>query len=145
MKPGFYLGIWNGDRNKIIVLPSFQLATHFNSQKTNNLGLLMNSVSLICSWILVFPIGILEVSTSRKSYLNLFHFFTRLLTSKHLKLYSTYLVGRNGTMWQTCFSAPQNAKKKISLNLKTKCVTEFLLTVSSSSMMDYTFHYVVIT
>ena len=28
---------------------------------------------------------------------------------------------------------------------KTKCVTDFLLTVRSSSMKDYTFHYVVRT
>jgi len=31
----FYLGIWNDDRTKIIVLPSFQLATRLNSQNTN--------------------------------------------------------------------------------------------------------------
>jgi len=31
----FYLGIWNDDRTKIIVLPSFQLATRLNSQSTN--------------------------------------------------------------------------------------------------------------
>jgi len=36
-------------------------------------------------------------------------------------------------------------KKKISWHIKTKCVTDFLFTVSSSSMKDYTFHYVVIT
>jgi len=31
----FYLGIWNDDRTKMIVLPSFQLATRLNSQNTN--------------------------------------------------------------------------------------------------------------
>jgi len=31
----FYLGIWNGDRTKMIVLPSFHLATQLNSQNTN--------------------------------------------------------------------------------------------------------------
>jgi len=31
----FYLGIWNDDRSKVIVLPSFQLATRLNSQNTN--------------------------------------------------------------------------------------------------------------
>jgi hypothetical protein len=65
---------------------------------------------------------------------------SRLLTSKHLKLVSAYLVVRNGEMWKTCISAPQNAKKIISWNIKSKCVTDFLLTVRSSSMKDYTCH-----
>jgi len=30
-----YLGFWNDDRTKILVLPSFQLATRLNSQNTN--------------------------------------------------------------------------------------------------------------
>ena len=33
-------------------------------------------------------------------------------------------------------------KMKVSRNIKTKCVTEFLLRVRSSSMKDYTCHYV---
>jgi len=52
------------------------------------------------------------------TFLNLFQFLTRLLTSKHLKLFSTYLVGPNGTMLRTCFSALQNAKEENHLNLK---------------------------
>ena len=96
-------------------------------------------------WILVIPIGIIDVSTSRKCFLILFQFFTQLLTSKHLKLFSTYLVGRNGTKWNLWFSAPKNAKKVNNLKHKNESVTDFLLTVRSSSMMDYTFHYVVIT
>ena len=35
IKPVFYLGIWNDDRNKIIVLPSFQLVTRINSENRN--------------------------------------------------------------------------------------------------------------
>jgi len=31
----FYLGIWNDNRTKMIVLPSFHLATPLNSQNTN--------------------------------------------------------------------------------------------------------------
>jgi len=31
----FYLGIWNNDRTKIIVLPSFHLATRLKSQNAN--------------------------------------------------------------------------------------------------------------
>jgi len=78
-------------------------------------------------------------------FLTLFQFLTRLLTSKHLKIFSTYPRGRKETMWKTCFSSPQIAKKRISWYIKTKCATDFLLTVSSSSMKNYTFNYVVIT
>jgi len=52
------------------------------------------------------------------NFLNLFQFLTLLLTSKHLKHISTYLVGRNGLMSETCFSAPQNAKKANQLKHK---------------------------
>ena len=61
-----FLRIWNDDSTKMIDLPSFQLATRWNSETQMKLSLLMNSDSLICSWILVFPIGIIEFSTSRK-------------------------------------------------------------------------------
>ena len=47
----------------------------------------------------------------KMNFLTSFHFDTRLLTSKHIKLFSTYLVQRNNTMSKTCFSVPQNAKK----------------------------------
>ena len=61
----FYFGIWN-ELTKIIVFPSFELTTSLNSQNTIKLCLLMNPDTLICLWILVYPIGIIEVSTSRK-------------------------------------------------------------------------------
>jgi len=130
----------------MIVLPSFQLATRLHSQNTNetvfnnelwHINLFMNIVTSIwhnrsfdLPWML---------------FLTLFELLTRLLTSKLLKLFITYLVGRNGTMWKRCFSSPQNARKENQLKHKTKCVKDFLLLVSSSSMKDYTFHYVVIT
>jgi len=62
-------------------------------------------------------------------FLILFQLLPRLLTSKHRKIFSTYLVGRNGTMWNTCFSDPQNENKESSWSIKTKCVTIILLTV----------------
>jgi hypothetical protein len=62
----FYLGIWNDDRTKTIVLPSFQFATSLNSQNTNETESINELCTLFCLWILVFPIGIIEVSTSRK-------------------------------------------------------------------------------
>ena len=62
----FYLGIWNDERTKIIFLPSFLTVALLNSQNRNETRLLMNSDTLICIWILVFPIGIIQVSTPRK-------------------------------------------------------------------------------
>ena len=61
----FYLGIWNVERTKIIYLPSFQLVPRLNSQNRNETSLLMNSDTSNCIWILVFPIGIIQVSTPR--------------------------------------------------------------------------------
>ena len=46
--------------------PSFQLATRLNSQNTIESEFLIKSDTLISLWILVFPIGIIEVLTSRK-------------------------------------------------------------------------------
>ena len=65
-KQYFYLGIWEDERSKIILLPSFQLVTRLNSQKRNEKSLLMNSDTLIYIWILAFPIGIIQVSIPRK-------------------------------------------------------------------------------
>ena len=62
----FYLGIWENERSKIILLTSFQLFTRLNSQNRNETCLLMNSDTLNCIWILAFPIGIIQVSTPRK-------------------------------------------------------------------------------
>jgi hypothetical protein len=72
----FYLGIWNDDRTKMIVLPSFHLATRFNSQNANESRLLMKSNTLICLWIFLVPIGIIEVSTSRNCCF--WHYFSSL-------------------------------------------------------------------
>jgi len=44
--------------------------------------------------------------------LPLFHFDTRLLTSKHAKVFSTYLVAWNGATWKSWFSARQNAENE---------------------------------
>ena len=67
-KQYFYLGIWEDERSKIIFLPSFQLVTRLNSQNRNETRLLMNSDTLICIWILAFPIGLIQVSTPRKKF-----------------------------------------------------------------------------
>ena len=86
----FYLGIWNDERTKIIFLPSFQLVTRFNSENRNETSLLMNSDTLICIWILAFPIWHNSSFDSTKiKFFTLFQFLTRLLTRDHFNLIST--------------------------------------------------------
>jgi hypothetical protein len=106
----FYLGIWNDESTKIF-WPSFQLVTRLNSQNRNDTRLLMNSDTLICIWILVFPIGIIQVSTPRKwSFLLYFWSLpdywppTTLISLVHNSL------GVMERCEKTCFSASQNAK-----------------------------------
>jgi len=122
----FYLGIWNDDRSNIIVLPSFQLLTRINSQirKENEF------INVLWHIILYMNIGISNwhnwsFDTRNMKFFTLFQFLKRFLTPKYPKRVSTYLVGRNGSMWKTCFSAPQNAIKEISWIIKTKCITSF--------------------
>ena len=68
----FYLGIWEDEGSKKIFFLFF-LVKQLNSQKRNYTNLLMNSDTLICIWILAFPIGIIQVSTPRKwSFLHYF-------------------------------------------------------------------------
>jgi len=142
----FYLGIWNNDRTKIIVLPSFQVVTRINSQNRNE----TEFISILWLTILCMNIGIFNwhnwgFHLTNMRFFTLFLFLTRFLTSKYLKLFSTYLVGRKRAMWKTCFSAPHNAKKENQLKHKTKCITAFLSTDRSSRMNDYTCHYEVST
>ena len=54
------------------------------------------------------------------NFLTLFQFLTRLVNSKHLKLFITYLGGRNGTMWKRAFQLLKMRKKKISWNIDQK-------------------------
>ena len=50
----FYLGIWNDDSTKIIVLPSFQLVTRINSQNRN----VTEFINILWQFILYMNIGI---------------------------------------------------------------------------------------
>ena len=139
----FYLGVWNDERAKIIFLPSFQLVTRLNSQNRNETILLTNSVTLICIWILEFPIGIIQVSTPRKwsflLYFSSLHDYWPPTTLSYE--YITRLVEME---WceKRAFQLLKMRKMKVFWIIKTKCVTDFLLTVRSSCMKDYTFHYV---
>ena len=66
MKPVFLFGVLRR-RFYNNILPSFQLVTRLNSQNRNETSLLMDTDTLICKWILAFPIGVIQVSTPRKS------------------------------------------------------------------------------
>ena len=74
-KQYFYSGISNDGRTKIIVLPSFQLAKLLNSQNRNETEFINEIWHKIFIWILMIPVGIIQVSTPRKwSILNNFSF-----------------------------------------------------------------------
>ena len=87
----------------------------------------MNSGTLICLWILVFPIGIIEVSTSRK------YFFWLYFSSLYdYWLPSTWNSLVHNTSWgemerceEGAFQLLKMRKKKISRIINTKCVTDF--------------------
>ena len=137
------MGIWNDEGTKIIFLPSFQLVTRLNSQKSNEKILLVNSDTLICIWMLAFPILIIQVSTPRKwsflLYFSSLHDYwtpTTLISLVHNSLVEMEWCEKRA------FQLLKLRKMKVSRNIKTKCVTDFLLTVRSSSMKDYTCHYV---
>ena len=98
----------------------------------------MNSNALICLWIFVFPISIIEVSTSRKfcfwlCFSSLHDYWPRRTWNS--------LVHTSWGIMERCEKRAfhlKMRKKKISSNIKTKCVTDILLTVRSSIMKDYT-------
>ena len=61
----FCLGIWSVDRTNMILLHSFQLATRLNSRNIYESVFHNKSETLICIWIFVYPICIIEVTTPR--------------------------------------------------------------------------------
>ena len=129
-KKYFYLGFWEYERSKIIFLPSLQLVTRLNSQNRNETSLLMNSDTLICIWILAFPISIIQVSTPRK-WSFLLHFGslhddwppTTLISLEHNSL------GETEWCEKRAFQLLKMRKMKVSWNIRTKCETDILLTV----------------
>ena len=122
-----YIWIWNDDRSTIIVLPSFQLVTRLNSQNRNE-NVFINEYCHINLYMnILSPNGIIEVSTTRIwSFFTLFQFLTRLKTSKYLKVHIS--AGEMERREKRAFQLLKMPKKKISWNIKTKCVTDFLFT-----------------
>ena len=141
MKPLFLFGNLRRWTFKIIFLLSLQVVTRLNSQNRNETSLLMNSDTLICIWILAFPIGIIQVSTPRKwSFL---HYFSSL---HDYWSPTTFISLENNSLGEMewCekrdFQLIKMRKMKVSRNIKTTCVTNFLLT--GLRVWNYTCHYV---
>ena len=86
----------------------------------------MNSVTLIFLWILVFPIGIIEFSTSRKYcfwlYFSSYHDYWPRSTCKSL-VHTSW--GEMERCEKRAFQLLEMRKKKISSKIKTNCGTEF--------------------
>ena len=143
MKPGFLFGNLRKERSKIILLPSFQLVTRLNWKNRNETILLMNSDTSICIWILAFPIGIIQVSTPRKwSFLLYFSSFHDYWPPTTLISLENNSLGEMEWFENRAFQLLKMRKMKVSRNIRTKCVTDFLLKLWSSSKKDYTCHYV---
>ena len=82
----FYLGIWNDDRTKMIVFPTFQLATRLRSQNRNE----KEFINELWHINLYLNIGISNwhnwsFGRTKMTFFTLFQFLTRLLASKYLK------------------------------------------------------------
>jgi hypothetical protein len=137
----FYLGIWNDDRNKMIVLPSFQVATRL-IHKTQKKLFIIEFWRINFLWILVFPIGIIDVSNSRKCcfwlYFSTLHDYWPPRTWNSL-VHTSW--GKMDRCEKRAFQLLKIRKNKISWNIKTKWIIDFLLTGCSSRMKDYTCHY----
>jgi len=142
----FYFGIRNDERTKINIFAfiSARYTIKFTEEKWNNFINELWHINLNMNVFISNSYNSSFYSTKLK-FFTLFQFFTRLLNSYHFNYMSTQLVGRKGVMWNTCFSASQNAKNESHLKHKIQVRNRFFLTVRSSSMKDYTCHYVVST
>ena len=129
MKPIFLfrnLKWWTYRNN---VLHSFQLVTPLNLQNRNETSLLMNSVTLICIWILISPIGIIPFSTSRKWSFLLY--FSSLHDYRHPSTLIALVhnsLGETEQCQKRAFKLLQMRKMEFSWNKKTKCVRDFIMT-----------------
>ena len=89
-------------------------------------SLLMNSDTLICIWILVFPFSVIEFSTPQKWRILLY--FSSIHNYWPPSTWNTLAHSSWGEM-ERCEKRPSQPlkmrKKKISSNKKTKCVTDF--------------------
>ena len=94
--------------------------------KHNETVFLMNSDTLICIWVLVCPIGMIEVLNSRKCCFWLY--FSSLHDYWPPSTWNTLVhtsCGDTERCEKRAFQLLKMRKKKIIWNMKTKCVTEF--------------------
>ena len=136
------ISIWGFEKMNVLkkYFCFFLLVSRLN-EKWNNL--LMNSETLFCIWILAFPIVIILVLTPQKwsflLYFSSLHDYwppTTLISFVHISL--------SEMEWceKRALQLLKMRKMKVSWKIITNCVTEFL-TFRSSSMKDYTCHYLV--
>ena len=125
-KKYLYLGIWNYDRTKIIVLPSLQLATRLHSQNRNETE--FNNEH----WHINLYMNIGNSHRHNWNFTQRKWSFLIYFSSLHdYRPPSTWnvLVHISWVKWsdvKMCFSAPQNAKKKISWNKNQERNTLFI-------------------
>jgi len=79
---------------------------------------------------------------TKMKFFTLYQFLTRLLSSNHLNIIIIYCLGEMEQCEKRAFQLLKMGGKN-SLNIKPKYVTDYILTVRSSRMKDYTCHYVV--
>ena len=138
--------IWNDDRPKMIALHLFQLTTRFNSLYTYESDIHYELWHINLYMKIGFSnwhIG--SIDLTKKWFSTQFQFDTRLLTCMHLKPFSTYFVGQMERWEKRAVQLLKMRKKNITWNIKTKCETDVLLIVRSSSTKDYSWHSMVNT
>ena len=108
----FYLWILIDVRNKMIVLPSFQIATRLNSQNTNETEFINAHCTLLSICILVIPIWIIEVSTKQNEVFDFTSVPYTITDLQPMYLFSTYLLWRNGTIWKNVLSSYSKCEKR---------------------------------
>ena len=141
------ISIWQFEKMNVQnnILPSFQLVTRLNSQNRNETSLLMKSDINLYMNISISNWHNSSFDSTKMKYFTLFQFLTRLLTSTTLISLVHNSLFETDWCEKSAFLLLKMRKMKVSWNIKTKCVTDFLLTVRSSSMKDDTCHYAVST
>ena len=128
----FYLGIWNDDRTKIIVLPSFQLVTRINSQNRNE----TEFINVL--WLIILYMNIVIPSWYNWSFDPKNMNFLLYFSSLHDFWQPSTEISLVHTSWcrmercENVLFSSSKCEKKISWNIRTKCITGFWLTIRSS-------------
>ena len=114
---------------------SFSITSRYTIKFTQHMKLIfiMNSDTLICIWILVIPIGIFEVSNNWKLFYLLYFSSIHDYWPPNTWNYFEH------TSWSE-IERCEYAKNEHQLKHKSKCVTDVLLRVGSSSMTDKNSH-----